>query len=36
MSRLERLLNKADDFKEAGRFEEALKELTKAIEIAPL
>ena len=35
MGRLERLLNKADDFKEAGRFEEALKELTKAIEIAP-
>ena len=31
MGRLERLLNKADDFKEAGRFEEALKELTKAI-----
>ena len=35
MGRLERLLNKADDFKEAGRFEEALKELNKATEIAP-
>lgn len=35
MGRLERLLNKADNFKEAGRFDEALHELTKAIGIAP-
>jgi len=35
MSRLERLLNKADNFKEAGRFDEALTELTKAMRIAP-
>ena len=33
MGRLDRLLNKADDFKEAGRFEEAIKELTKANDI---
>ena len=35
MGRLDRLLNKADDFKEAGRFDEAIKELAKAREIAP-
>ena len=35
MGRLERLLNKADDFKEEGHFNEALTELKKAIEIAP-
>ena len=35
MGRLDRLLNKADDYKEAGRFEEALKELAKAVKIAP-
>lgn len=35
MGRLERILNKADNFKEAGRFEEALKELAKALKIAP-
>jgi tetratricopeptide (TPR) repeat protein len=36
MGRLERLLTKADNFKEAGRYEEAISELTKALEIAPL
>lgn len=35
MGRLERLLNKADNFKESGRFEEAIKELKKAMRIAP-
>ncbi|MFQ5786922.1 MAG: tetratricopeptide repeat protein [Thermodesulfobacteriota bacterium] len=35
MGRLERLLNKADNFKEAGRFDEALNELSKAMRIAP-
>lgn len=35
MGRLERLLTKADNFKEAGRYEEAISELTKALEIAP-
>ena len=35
MGRLDRLLTKADNFKEAGRYEEAISELTKALEIAP-
>ena len=35
MGRLERLLSKADNFKEAGRYQEAISELTKALEIAP-
>lgn len=35
MRKLERLLNKADNFKKAGRFEEAINELTKALNIAP-
>jgi tetratricopeptide (TPR) repeat protein len=36
MGRLERILTKADNFKEVGRFEDAISELTKALEIAPL
>lgn len=35
MSRIERILNKVDSFNESGRFEEAIRELKKAIEIAP-
>jgi tetratricopeptide (TPR) repeat protein len=35
MGRLDRILNKADNFKETGRFHEALRELTKALKIAP-
>lgn len=36
MGRLERLLTKADNFNKAGRYQEAISELTKALEIAPL
>jgi len=35
MGRLERILNKADNFKESERFEEAIRELIKALKIAP-
>ena len=35
MGRIERILNKVDSFNETGRFEEAIKELKKAIDIAP-
>ncbi|HSG31437.1 MAG TPA: tetratricopeptide repeat protein, partial [Thermodesulfobacteriota bacterium] len=35
MGRIERILSKVDSFNETGRFEEAIKELNKAIDIAP-